>query len=243
MMVERLIFFDIDGTLVPDTSTGSFIAKRLGSLEQMAAAERAYEEGHIDNGEVCAIDAASWRGYRRAEVESWLDELPLIAGIPETIDACRGAGVEPHLASLAWTVVGEYLCRRFRFAGCCGPVLEEEDGVFTGRVKRVFDEYDKRDYALRVCAERGIDPARCIAVGDSRSDLPLFAAVGESIAFNGSPAARAAATRCVDGPLAYRYLEKPGLSEKSGQRKFRKDRGNFAFDGSLASCGFEACAP
>ena len=44
MMVERLIFFDIDGTLVPDTSTGSFIAKRLGSLEQMAAAERAYEE-------------------------------------------------------------------------------------------------------------------------------------------------------------------------------------------------------
>lgn len=44
-MVERLIFFDIDGTLVPDTSTGSFIAKRLGSLEQMAAAERAYEGG------------------------------------------------------------------------------------------------------------------------------------------------------------------------------------------------------
>ena len=40
MMVERLIFFDIDGTLVPDTSTGSFISKRLGSLEQMAAAER-----------------------------------------------------------------------------------------------------------------------------------------------------------------------------------------------------------
>ena len=109
MMVERLIFFDIDGTLVPDTSTGSFIAKRLGSLEQMAAAERAYEEGRIDNGEVCAIDAASWCGYRRAEVESWLDELPLIAGIRETVDACRGAGVEPHLASLALTVVGASL--------------------------------------------------------------------------------------------------------------------------------------
>lgn len=152
MMAERLIFFDIDGTLVPDTSTGSFIAKRLGSLEQMAAAERAYEEGRIDNGEVCAIDAAAWRGYRRAEIESWLDELPLIAGIRETVDACRGAGMEPHLASLAWTVVGEYLCRRFGFAGCCGPVLEEEDGIFTGRVKRVFDEYDKRDYALGVCA-------------------------------------------------------------------------------------------
>lgn len=117
MMVERLIFFDIDGTLVPDTSTGSFIAKRLGSLEQMAAAERAYEEGRIDNGEVCAIDAASWCGYLRAEVESWLDELPLIAGIRETVDACRGAGIEPHLASLAWTVVGEYLCRRFGFTG------------------------------------------------------------------------------------------------------------------------------
>lgn len=197
-MADWLIFFDIDGTLVPGTSTGAFIAERLGSLEQMAAAERAYEEGRIGNDEVCAVDAAAWRGRTRAEVESWLDELPLIEGVQETVDACRAAGAEPYLASLAWTVVGEYLCRRFGFAGCCGPELEEEDGIFTGRVARVFDEFDKRAYALGVCAGCGIDPARCIAVGDSRSDLPLFAAVGTSVALNATEAARAAATRCVD---------------------------------------------
>ncbi|MFC5098584.1 hypothetical protein [Amycolatopsis plumensis] len=43
-------------------------------------------------------------------------------------------------------------------------------------------------------------PERCSAVGDSRSDLPLFAAVGTSIAFNATPAARVVATHVVDGP-------------------------------------------
>ncbi len=37
------------------------------------------------------------------------------------------------------------------------------------------------------------------AVGDSRSDLPLFGAVGLAIAFNAAPAVKAAAAHTVDG--------------------------------------------
>lgn len=197
-MEGRLIFFDIDGTLVFGTSSGSFIAERLGSLDAMAAAERAYEEGRIGNDEVCAIDAAAWAGRTRDEVTSWLHDLPFIEGIPETLEACRSLGFEPYLGSLAWTVVGEYLCRRFGFAGCMGPRLVERDGVFTGAVARTFDEFDKRDEALAICRARGVEPERCVAVGDSRSDVPLFRTLGLSIALNASADARDAATACVD---------------------------------------------
>jgi phosphoserine phosphatase len=68
------------------------------------------------------------------------------------------------------------------------------DGRYTGRVAEHLDEYGKRDFAL----SQGIAPERCVAVGDSRSDLPLFAAVGMSIGFNAAPAARAVATHVVD---------------------------------------------
>src|SRR5690606_32562150 len=46
--------------------------------------------------------------------------------------------------------------------------------------------------------ERGLPPRSCGAVGDSRSDLPLFASVGLSVAFNASAGARGAATVAVD---------------------------------------------
>jgi phosphoserine phosphatase len=65
-------------------------------------------------------------------------------------------------------------------------------------VAEQFDELSKRDFAVNMAAELGVDPKRCVAVGDGRSDVPLFAAVGLAIAFNATPAS-AAAHVSVDG--------------------------------------------
>jgi len=71
--------------------------------------------------------------------------------------------------------------------------LELVDGRYSGEVAQQFDELDKRDFALSVAAELGVDLKRCVTVGDGRSDVPLFAAVGLAIAVNATPTARAAA--------------------------------------------------
>ncbi len=110
-----------------------------------------------------------------------------------------GHEVAPYLATLAWEPVGRFLCDEFGFAGACGPVLAQEDGVYTGGVERHVDEFDKRDFALRVAADLGLPASACAAVGDSRSDLPLFTDVGFSIAFNAGEALRAVATENVVG--------------------------------------------
>ncbi|MFJ8230181.1 hypothetical protein ACIQ9E_09525 [Streptomyces sp. NPDC094448] len=59
----------------------------------------------------------------------------------------------------------------------------------------VFFDVDGTLVATRV----GPDPRSCGAVGDSRSDLPLFAPVGLSVAFNASAGAPETATVAVDG--------------------------------------------
>jgi phosphoserine phosphatase len=192
------VFFDVDGTLVPGTSSSTFLAGLLGHREKVAKAEDAYAAGVLDNRQVSELDAAGWAGVSQKQVLGWLDGLPLVPGIAETVAWCRKNGLVPVLATLAWSPVGSYLADRFGFHSFSGPRLETADGRFTGRVARHFDEYDKRDFALTHARNLGLDSRACGAVGDSRSDLPLFASIGLSVAFNASEAARAVATATVD---------------------------------------------
>lgn len=192
------VFFDIDGTLVPGTSSSVFLAGFLGHRDELAKAEDAYASGVLGNRQVSELDAAGWKGVAEDQVSGWLDGLPLISGITETVTWCRQHGLVPMLATLAWSPVGSYLTERFGFHTFSGPRLEVTDGRFTGRVGRHFDEYGKRDFALAQARELGLAPRSCGAVGDSRSDLPLFAVVGLSVAFNASAGAREAATVTVD---------------------------------------------
>jgi phosphoserine phosphatase len=199
-LAERgLVCFDVDGTLVPGTSSSVWVATRLGGGDALVAAEVAYAEGRITNEEVATVDARGWAGRAEAEIRAHLETLPLVDGIAETVVWCRDHGLRPILTTLAWAPAGLLLAERFGFAAFCGTVPEVEGGRYTGRVGRHLDEYGKRDFALAQARRHGVAPARCAAVGDSRSDLPLFAAVGMSVGFNADAAARAAATHVVDG--------------------------------------------
>lgn len=195
-----LIFFDIDGTLSRGVSSGTFIADRLGIGEQMRAAEEAYARGEMDNAAVCRVDAAGYAGLTVAEVETWLDDMPLIDGIDQALALCREASLVPYVASCAWSYIGAYLARRFGFAGWCGPELEVVEGVFTGRIAHDADERAKPAFARDCAAALDVSLAACLAVGDSRSDIPLFKTVGASLALNASSEARFAATCTWDGP-------------------------------------------
>ncbi|TXR51688.1 hypothetical protein [Quadrisphaera setariae] len=107
------------------------------------------------------------------------------------VDHCRRRDWLPVLTSLAWTVVTAHLAQRFGFALSGGPAPGVVDGAFTGGVGRYWDE---RAEALAVAAAHGVAPARCLTLGDSRSDLPLFAAVGGTVAVNASAECVAAAS-------------------------------------------------
>jgi len=213
-VVRGVVFFDIDGTLVPHTSSGQHLSALLGHGEVVRRAEAGYAAGTLSNTEVSVLDARGWATQTPADVRRFLESLPLIDGIAETVVWCRRHGLAPVLATLAWEPVGTYLCDRFGFDQACGPRLEMIDGRYSGEVAEHFDEMAKRDFAVRVAAQQGVDLMRCAAIGDSRSDLPLFAEVGLAIALNGTSAARAAAHASVDGgdlrvvlPLLTSWLE------------------------------------
>lgn len=200
---RAVLFVDVDGTLVPGISSAVFLARRLGHADQVARAEAAWDAGLVSARQVEELDARGWAGTPEARVREWLAELPLVAGIGDVIRWCRDHDVVPALATLAWRPVGSYLCDAFGFDDCSGPALEVRDGLFTGVARDSCDEFGKRDFAWGVAGRHGLPLSRCAAIGDSRSDLPLFDEVGLAVAFNADRAARAHAGAQIDsGDLA-----------------------------------------
>ncbi|TAL18703.1 MAG: haloacid dehalogenase [Frankiales bacterium] len=205
------VFFDVDGTLVPQTSSSQHLAGYLGHLDVLRQAEGDYADGRMDNREVSVLDAEGWRDHSQRDVRRSLIDLPLVAGIPDVLTWCREHSVAAYLATLAWEPVGIYLCETFGFDGTCGPTLAQQDDRYTGLVACHFDEFDKRDFAQRVASGLGLTLDRCAAVGDSRSDLPLFAEVGFSVAFNATAAVKAVAGASAEGDdlrMIIPYLER-----------------------------------
>lgn len=198
-MAVAAVFFDIDGTLVPGTSSAQYLAGFLGHQEVLAAAEADWDAGRVDNVHVELLDARGWAGTAQAQVSRWLADLPLVDGIPDVVDWCSRHDVLAALATLAWEPVGAHLCETYGFAASCGPRLEAAGGHFTGAVAMHFDEFAKRDFAVEFARSAGLSMDSCAAVGDSRSDVPLFGEVGLAVAFNGDEHLTAAADVHVSG--------------------------------------------
>jgi phosphoserine phosphatase len=195
----RLACFDLDGTLVQATSVSQHLADRFGQSPQMAELERRYAASEISNSVVADEQAAMYGGMPLARVIEALDDIPCIEGIDATVNTLREQGVNSLLCTVTWSFAAEEFCRRHGFVKGFGTEIDiEPGGMLTGRVQRHFDEWDKLAFVRAHCAEVGVELEDCIAIGDSRSDVPLFEVVGFSIAINATEQAREAASVALD---------------------------------------------
>lgn len=216
----KLACFDLDGTLVRNTSTGQHLAGKIGHTAEMEKLELLYAQGKITNAEVAALDGKHYKGYSQADVDAFLLDVPLISGIKETIEYLASKGIPSLICTLAWNFVAESIANRYGFIGWSGPSLVIDDtGVFTGAVLTDFHETDKPKFVENICRERGIAMSEVFHVGDSRSDIPLFRAVGFSIALNANELARTAASVSIETDSLFDVLKLiPGLEARKNQK-------------------------
>jgi phosphoserine phosphatase len=193
-----VVVFDLDGTLLRHTTVTLLLAEHLGQVETINELERAFAAGEITNRAIADASAASYADRTTSEITSVLAAASWIDGIDETLLTLTQSGTHVLLATITWRFAAEFLQERHGFAAVSGTELPIADGVVTGHVSRYFDEHDKLRFVQEWCAQRSIPLADVAAVGDSRSDLPLFRQAGRSIALNATPDARHAATRVID---------------------------------------------
>jgi phosphoserine phosphatase len=148
---------------------------------------------------VVADTSAGWlAGKSVAEAWRVLEDGSWIDGMAETLQALTTARVSLLLGTITWSFAAEMLRERYGFAAASGTEMQASDGVLSGVVSRYFDEHDKVRFVEDWCAENGYSMSQVAAIGDSRSDVPLFHRAGRSIALNATPDAWAAAAHVLD---------------------------------------------
>jgi phosphoserine phosphatase len=193
-----VIAFDLDGTLLRGTSVSLMLAEWLGRKGEIAELVRAVDAGEIASRVIPETSASWFAGRHTTDVWRVLEKGPWIVGIADTLQALRASGASVLLATITWRFAAEMLREPHGLAAVSGTEMHAANGLLSGAVSRYFDEHDKARFVERWCAENGYSMSQVAAVGDSRSDVPLFRRVGLSVALNATPAAREAATHVLD---------------------------------------------
>jgi phosphoserine phosphatase len=195
----RAVCFDLDGTLLRGTTVSRLLGASLGYATELDELERRFAAHEISNTVVADSSACHYRGHTRKAMWDVLSDATWINGIGETVRALRARELRLLLTTVTWTFAGEYLVDRYGFDASSGTRMAESiDGELLGRVDQHCDEFGKLTFVEADAARQGWAMSDYMAIGDSRSDVPLFNRAGFSVALNATPEARRAATISVD---------------------------------------------
>jgi len=167
----RPVLFDMDGTLTDSLAIITACFDRTMREEAGVVHEPAFYRRfigpplHDSFAELGVADPARFVAeYRRRYAETMLD-TPLFPGVRELLERLDAAGVPMVVATSkkeeAARAIVEHLDVSRHFLAVCGA---DEVG---GRVAK----HEMVEDALAVLAERGIDPASAVMVGDRKYDV------------------------------------------------------------------------
>jgi phosphoserine phosphatase len=190
----RVFSFDLDGTLAR-RATSLHMANGLGHGDLIRDLEDQYERGSLSARAFAEAEARFYAGLSMTRISELLADLPFIDGIAETLQALRERNVLAIIGTGAWRFAAQVVGDRFGVSEVSGVEMRmREAGTLSGHIEKHFDELDKVAFVRAYCSRHGVAMSQVVAVGDARSDIPLFGAVGFSVALNATPAAQAAAS-------------------------------------------------
>lgn len=231
-----IAFFDVDNTLMRGTSLFHLgreaWARRIIGFKEIARFawhQRRFiavgeNQDHLDAARDRALGLAG--GHSVADIqqlaEAIWDHRIKTRLYPETVGLTQehlSKGHEVWLVSATPVEIGTVIADRLGLTGALGTVVEQEDGVYTGRlVGHTLHGERKAAAARELAATAKADLADCWAYSDSRNDIPLLEMVGNPVVVNpDAELARHAAAH------AWPVLRLTPKSIREAQRRVRRE--------------------
>ncbi|MEV6966655.1 HAD family phosphatase [Hamadaea sp. NPDC051192] len=198
--MSRLHLFDMDGTLIRDSSANIELAKVIGKVDEFRSLDGQFATGVVDSAEYARQAYAMWSALTEAVVADAFARAPWLAGIRDVWTEITERGEHCAVISLS----PSFFVRRLSSWG----VHEVRAAVFpdvpfpagtTLDVCGVLNPQSKVTIADELAARYGLTRDDCVAYGDSKSDSALFAAVPVRVAVNGDHHVRTLATHVYAG--------------------------------------------
>ncbi|MFX1563455.1 MAG: HAD family hydrolase [Promethearchaeota archaeon] len=185
MTFKGLVAFDLDGTLVHIWSAWSWIHKLLGTLEDAKPYADRYYAGEIDYHKWAELDVRLWHGVPFDKIEEAIQSrLIFIPGAHELIETIHGWGIKTAIISSGLACFADRAKKVLRIdVSRANRLRTDSKGRICG--VDVHVAYDnKHQVLIEISKEMGVPLSQCIAIGDSKNDIPMFNVAGLSIAFN-----------------------------------------------------------
>jgi phosphoserine phosphatase len=190
-----LVTFDLDGTLIPHDTVFAAVLRDQGRGADVAASDARYEKGGTTLEE-CFWEQWAWiQPLTLADIHRGLRKATWLPGIAEGVARLKQAGVRVALLTDQPSTFTDFLGRWGLIDAICSPVTVKE-----GKQVAIDARFDKLANLRRRLAEWGIPESRVCHVGNGVNDIPVFRAVGGSVAAFGNPDVKAAARRHVLAP-------------------------------------------
>lgn len=213
-----LVTLDLDGTLIAHDTTFASILRETGHPEAAAEADRAYFEGRM------TLEECFWSQWRLvqplslAELHRALRKAPWLPGIGDGVRRLKEAGLRVCLLTDQPSTCTDFLARWGLQDAICSPVE-----VRDGRQASLDARFDKLANLRRRLAEWRIPEERVCHVGNGPNDIPVFGAVGGSVAVFADRKVLAAAKACVPAPEAMQDIVDVVLALHAGEAPARAE--------------------
>ena len=213
--MTALHIFDMDGTLLRGTTASIELSRRLGRLEPLAELEASFAAERISAAAFSIQTRELWAELSAELVAEVVGDSPWIEGIAEVCADIGQRGERSMLITLSPHFFAEHL-RNFgvdTIAASRFPPLPFAEPIDPAGI---LEPADKVRLAEAERHALGLSPQRCVAYGDSMSDLPLFRVLEKTVAVNADPALEAIAAVTYRGEsLLDAYASARDLLERS----------------------------
>jgi phosphoserine phosphatase len=181
---KRLIFFDMDSTLV-DMEIIDEMASRAGVHREVARITEKAMRGDYNFKESLIQRVALLKDLSTAELTEIRDRIRLSEGVEELITAIRWLGYKMGVVTGGFDFFSDYVKEKFSLDFSYANSLEVKKGALTGRVLgEIVDAAEKARLVNQTACDLGILLDQTVVVGDGANDALMLGQAGLGIAYN-----------------------------------------------------------
>ena len=181
---KRLIFFDMDSTLV-DMEIIDEMALRAGVYREVSRITEKAMRGDFDFEESLIQRVALIKGLTVSELTEIRNNMCLSQGVEELTTTLRWLGYKLGVITGGFDFFSDYLKEKFGFDFAFANKLEIKNGVLTGRiVGPIIDAAQKARIVNQTSCDHGILLDQTVVVGDGANDALMLGQAGLGIAYN-----------------------------------------------------------
>jgi len=181
---KRLIFFDMDSTLV-DMEIIDEMAKRAGVHREVARITEKAMRGDFDFEESLIQRVALLKGLTVEDLTEIRDNVRLSEGVEELAVTLKFLGYKMGVVTGGFDFFADDMKEKLGFDYAFSNRLELKRGVLTGRVEgKIVDAAEKARIVSQIACDEGILLDQTVVLGDGANDALMLGQAGLGIAYN-----------------------------------------------------------